>query len=376
MLESGIHLIDGPYGRHASLTIGTDGTLHVVAHDHERRALVVGTGDAFDTLTWTDVDGADPERDVGHDTTAVLGPDGALNILYRDLTENELRHARFANGLVSSITSIGPVGKAGTRPDMAIDTDGSIHICHHLSSTGALRHVLRDSEGSWHQSDVPPAPHPGCEDDNTCDEPRKRGTHCAIRIKPDGPVIAYYDDTLQALALAAQVADQWIGKLVDGVHPESGQNTIDVGQWPALQIDPLGNLSIAYHDATSGALRFAAAAQGQIKVQVIHTGQTTDPASGARLNAIVGVENRLVTTADGRPLIYSRDATHSTVQRAERIGEVWTLSTLDLANPGGLSLAAAWRQDVASGAIFEYWNPSMDANNELAWTRRLVAWID
>lgn len=374
--ESGLHFIEGPYGRHASVAIADDGAMFIVAHDHERKALVVGMGSTFDELIWIDVDGTEPERDVGYDTTAVLGTDGALHILYRDLTESELRHARLEEGGSVSITSIGPIGQDGTRPDMAIAADGAIHICHHLASTGALRHVARSVEGTWSQTDVPPAPIPGCEIDESCDELRTRGTHCAIRVRPDGPVIAYYDDSLQALALAAKVAGQWIGKLVDGVHPETGINNINVGRWPALQIDAFGNLSIAYHDATSGALRFAASAQGQIKVQVIDSGQSVDPSTGATVNAIVGVESRLVTTADGRPLIYSRDATHATVQRAERIGEIWTLSTLDLSHPAGFSLSAAWRADVASAAVFESWEPFIDAEGDIAWKRRLVAWID
>ena len=99
-------------------------------------------------------------------------------------------------------------------------------------------------------------------------------------------------------------------------------------------------------------------------------------ATGATTTAIVGVESRLVTTADGRPLIYSRDASRATVQRAERIGEVWTLSTLDLATPAGFSLSAAWQPDVASGAVFEQWEPGVDENGDLTWERRLVAWID
>lgn len=154
----------------------------------------------------------------------------------------------------------------------------------------------------------------------------------------DVPYIAWYDQQRGNLNLSFQDGGRWITKIVDGEiaeGEEKGQDTGDVGLYPALAFDRQddGAAVLAYYDATRRGLRYlkATLASQLAPADQRHPsdaefidrglGDGTAYAPPAR----VGADVVLASTADGLYAAYQDATTSDLILRARAADGSWKL---------------------------------------------------
>ena len=226
-----------------------------------------------------------------------------------------------------------------------------------------------------------PIPHvhpPGiCHDTEPCEAPLDYGWFSSIGIQTNHPIVTYYDKTYGNLMLAARKDNKWTTTLLDGADPESGQDTGDVGRWPSLIVNGAGNISVAYFDATQGALRYASAPQGQLQVEVVDHGIKPDPDTGSQWNGIVGAFATLTTDTTGLPTIYYMSSTDMTARKTTRVLNGWSPPE-NIPNDGaaGFWLDAAKLHDGQHILACERWHSTDLGQGRATLERRLWLWFD
>ena len=212
-----------------------------------------------------------------------------------------------------------------------------------------MRYATRSDDG-WSLETVPPPTFAGAGPDAPPTDPAATpdyGRYASLRLSFGSPVVAFYEVGGGDLYLARRDADAWQVLLLDGRDPETGRDTADVGRHATLAVDGHGDVSVAYYDASAGALRYLRSASGVLTGEVVDDG--TSPPEGESWSDcerhLVGQGAALALDAAGRPRIAYADASSLTLRYATRSGSGrWARRTLD-AQPG----AGAWLDHASRG---------------------------
>jgi uncharacterized delta-60 repeat protein len=126
----------------------------------------------------------------------------------------------------------------GTNNDVAIDSNGAVHMAYYDVTTAHLMYAVRDRLGIWS------AP-------RTIDSNPKTGQFLSIAVdSANQPAIAYYDGTNADLKLAqySNKKKKW------GVTTLDSKGT--TGQYTSLTFNDTGGPAIAYYSKTGGDLKY------------------------------------------------------------------------------------------------------------------------
>lgn len=245
---------------------------------------------------------------VGATATPALALDGNVDphVLFYLASTGDLRYA-VKPGAVWVLSTVDATGNVGLAPAMAIDGAGIRHASYYDATNLDLKYAQGTPSG-WTVE--------------TVDGAGSVGSASAIAVDDAGrPYIAYYDATLEDLKFAWKNGGVWSIETVDGVG--------SVGQAPSIQVKD-GVVTIAYHDATIGdtALLLATGAFGAWTLETVD--DTGDP----------GASSDLQLNSIGRPRIAYRDAASGQVKYAAKVdGVTWEFGTVDAASTGGVAFA-------------------------------------
>jgi len=139
----------------------------------------------------------------------------------------EIPPATPAKGQITVIDQIGPAGKTGWWPTLALDSKEQPHLAWCDVWNGDLKYAKRSKDGSWTPVTVA---HEGAV-----------GKYTNIAIGPDDrPTISYYDQTMKFLKFAFQGADdQW--------HHENVAWGLEAGMGSELRFDNQGRPNLFYY---------------------------------------------------------------------------------------------------------------------------------
>jgi hypothetical protein len=372
----------GEVGSHNTVLVDPDGGLVVTTYDRLSRAFVVGRGQDRASMAFAFVDGTGGtgsgsavEDDVGSSAAALLDEDGLLHAVYYDATRGDIKHATVRGLRLLQIETVDMEHDVGRYASLAAQ-GGILHAAYHDETDGTLRYARRGPEG-WTAVTVPPPLAPAClVGESACSAVEAKadyGRYTSIGLVAGQPVIAHYDGQREDLLLSTLAAGQWTTSRLDGFDPQTGMDTIDVGRWASLVVAPGGSVSVAYYDATNGALRYTFSEKGAQKLLVIDDGLVDDPKSGASRRHVVGQHANLVVSAEGVPTIYYLDATDLGVRAAVRGGDgSWSIGSLPLEGPGGPWLDVARLHDGRLAVVYETFGVSSE---QAAPRRDLGLWV-
>ncbi len=248
------------------------------------------------------------------------------HVVYYNAVSGDLRHATkpmFAWALAAVDTT----GNVGASPALVIESSGELHVSYFDVTNADLKYAHKTSAG-WAVEVV--------------DSGGSVGSESAVAVDESGrPYIAYYDATNEDLKLAYQDADVWLTETV----PAAGS----VGTSPSIQVRG-GLVSIACRDATAGtpALLFAEGAPGSWSV-------TTVDAAGDP-----GLSVSLQVNGFGQPRIAYRDAASGQVKYAARAdGVTWEIGMVSAAATGDVALALSRTEEpfvsyLSSGSVVRF----------------------
>lgn len=234
----------GDYGWSTSLELDS----------HEEPQISFGSGDILSYVykpggAWTEVN-LDP-RFVWEPTSLVLDDADGPHIAYLGQPLSGEWEQVYARNVGSGweffvVTSDDPFN-ACTGASIAVDNDGTPHICCSKNPTGELLYYTR-SGASWQ-----------CE---RLDGQRYGGLKSLVLDAAQNPHISCYDRDSKDVAYVRRSGGTWYVELVDG-----GGN--DVGRHSSLQLDGFGNPHVAYYDQTAGDLRYTRKVNGAWETQIV-----------------------------------------------------------------------------------------------------------
>jgi len=301
-----ITTVDDPandVGAFSSLAIGIDGLPVISYFDNSVFALKVAkcantacTGAA--TITTVD---DPPVNRVGFFTSLAIGSDGLPVISYRDFDAKALKVAKCVNAActgVATITTVDdPANEVGAFTSIAIGSDGLPVIAYFDDTADALKVAKCVNAACTGTATI-----------TTVDDPvNSVGSHVSLAIGGDGlPVISYLDQTAATLKVAkcANAVCTGIATItpVDTQASSAAITSIDIGS-DGLPV-------IAYFDLAAIALKVArcanAACTGVATITIVD-----DPANS------VGQHASIAIGSDGLPVISYRDATASSLKVAK-----------------------------------------------------------
>lgn len=190
--------------------------------------------DTVATATW-------PDAEDGRSSIVLDPSSGQPRIAFTKFPTPLLNYAAYTSTWSISATT----GGQGIEPSLALDAGSRPHIACYDSSLGALMHVFC----------VAP---PGMRctwSSETVISPFQWMNPPSIAFGPSGaqPAIAYYDSANGDLIFTGRVTigpnSFWFPSTVDSVG--------DVGRYPSLAFDQLGQPHISYYDSTNGDLKRA-----------------------------------------------------------------------------------------------------------------------
>lgn len=286
----------GTVGLHTALVLDGSGNPVISYYDSTNRDLkLVHCGDAT-CSSGNSIQTVDRAGDVGLYTALALDRSGNPVISYYDSTNQDLKVVHCGNGSCSSgntIQTVDSTGNVGEYNSLALDGSGNpvisyyqrtpttalklVHCGNATCSSGNIMQavggsgngglftsLVLDSSGnpviSYRDSNTLNLNVVHCSDAicgsgliRTVDSAGDVGRFTALALDNSGkPVISYLDETNRDLKLARC-----------GDATCSSANTIqtmdsagDVGSYSSLAVDSLGNILIAYYDATNGNLNF------------------------------------------------------------------------------------------------------------------------
>jgi hypothetical protein len=208
-------------GTHSSIAIDANDDLHVVAYD-------AGALDVFyvtnESGSWvgTNIDGNTTSvasgainGSMGTQSDIAVDSNGKVHIIYYDATNLDLRYATNASGswVASTIASTGSVGTQGS---IAIDGDDNLHVVYYDSTNTNVMYMKYD--GTWN----PPEILDGGSDSDTFN-----WTSCSIGS--DGLLhVAYHNNTDTDLMYTWGKTGEWRTPVIlDGA-------TISAGKWNSI----------------------------------------------------------------------------------------------------------------------------------------------
>jgi hypothetical protein len=208
-------------GRYASVTIDTNGVLHVSYFDDTLNDLKYAT-DA--SGTWT-VETVDSPGDVGRYSSIAVDSNGVAHIAYYDASNGALKHASNTSGAwVTETVDAGP--SVGRYACIAVDKADKLHISYYDAANQDLKYA-NDISGNWTLK--------------TVDSDGDVGQYSSIAVDGDGYAhISYYDASNVSPKYAKSNAlGNWVTQAVDAA--DSG------GSYTSIAVDGDGHAHISYH---------------------------------------------------------------------------------------------------------------------------------
>jgi hypothetical protein len=208
-------------GRYASVTIDTNGVLHVSYFDDTLNDLKYAT-DA--SGTWT-VETVDSPGDVGRYSSIAVDSNGVAHIAYYDASNGALKHASNTSGAwVTETMDAGP--SVGRYACIAVDKADKLHISYYDAANQDLKYA-NDISGNWTLK--------------TVDSDGDVGQYSSIAVDGDGYAhISYYDASNVSPKYAKSNAlGNWVTQAVDAA--DSG------GSYTSIAVDGDGHAHISYH---------------------------------------------------------------------------------------------------------------------------------
>lgn len=357
-------------GTWLSVAARPDGLAVLATYDASRDALAVGWFEADGAVRFHFPDGAgDPAaalppagRDVGQYPSIAVGGDGLPRVAYYDRTEGDLRFARFDGAGWQTEVVDGVDADVGRYASLAVDSRDRPHIASYDATHAVLRYATRADAG-WTVETVPldsvslPAGGAGSDGGDggahatawDLGAPADYGRFSSLGLSLGEPVVAFYEAVGGDLLLARRAVDGWTVILLDGRDPASRADRGDVGQHASLAVDASGDVSVAYFDATAGALRYVRGAAGAVAVEVVDDGARSPDGADwpGCARHVVGQRAALALGSDGRARIAYLDATDLTLRWAESGGSGhWSRRSLDTETGAGV-----WLDHATLGAV-------------------------
>jgi hypothetical protein len=281
------------------------------------------------------VDGS--AEQVGSFCSLALDSNGNAHISYYDLTNSDLKYAKWI-GSIWSISTVDETGDVGPYSSLALNENGVPSISYYDASNGDLKYA-KWTGSSW-----------SCQ---TVDATGNVGLHSSLALDPNGnPSISYYDASNGDLKYAKWTGSSWSCQTVDA--------TGNVGRYCSLAIDSSGNPKVSYYDVTNGDLRYAKWVVSSWTMTAVDQGGDVGPYSCLALNS------------SGNPSISYYDASNGDLKYAALNSSSWIIKIVDqIGNVGPCSSLAL---DSSDNPRISYYDVT-DGDLKYAWYYSGVGWV-
>ena len=206
-------------------------------------------------------------------------------------------------------------GSVGAGTNIALDSNGAVHICSKTVTTDNLYYTTNAS-GSWQSA--------------TLDSSGNVGGDCFIILDSDDDIhITYRDDSNNNLKYATKALSSAIASSNWAIS--TMDNNGNVGNFGSMVVDANDTLHVAYYSPNGAALKYATLADGSTTWSREVVESTND----------VGKYTSIALDSNGNPHITYFDDTNNDLRYTHKMGSSWTFTTLDsTAHTGkGTSLA-------------------------------------
>jgi hypothetical protein len=235
------------------------------------------TGSIWSTET------VDSLGDVWYGSSIALDSSDNAHISYFDNINEDLKHAMWT-GSAWNIYAVDSLGNVGTYNSIALDSNGNSHISYWDITNGDLKHA-------WWTGSV--------WSTETVDSLGIVGRYTSIVVdSSDNPHISYCDWTNRDLKYAWWTGSAWSTETVDA----SG----DVGRYTSIALDSNNYPHISYWDFTKGDLKYAWWTGSAWKIEIVDDGN----------GDVVGSVSSIALDSDDNPHISYHDETNSDLKYA------------------------------------------------------------
>jgi hypothetical protein len=311
-------------GWHSSLALDAQGNPHISYHNHTDESLMYAVRYKNGWQRSTVDDGGS----VCDRCAIALDPQGNPHISYRDATNGLVKYAWNTSGVWQNETVPNSEIYGGLLPcrtdwgfptSLAIDADGTPHICYYSSGTGNLAYITKTND-EWVVT--------------AADDTGNLGHASSLALDAQGnPHISYLEYVSSSdiqLKYVRNVGGSW----EDPEYVSVGNHKVNTCMFPtAIAVDADGLPHICYYTAP-GTLGYAVKPAGiEWTVEIVDD------------NVDVGKYCSVVLDGRGNPHISYWDSAKDDLKCAERIYDVWAIVRVDNAHAAGMytSIALVYR---------------------------------
>ena len=194
-------------------------------------------------------------------------------------------------------------GSVGAGTNIALDSNGAVHICSKTLTTDNLYYTTNAS-GSWQSA--------------TLDSSGNLGGDCFIILDSDDDIhITYRDDSNDNLKYATKAlssaiaASNWAISTMD--------NNGNVGNFGSMAVDANDRLHVAYYSSYDSCLKYATKDDGS----------STWSREVVESAGVVGKFTSIALDSNGKPHITYRDTSNTNLKYAHKMGLSWVTATID-----------------------------------------------
>ena len=206
-------------------------------------------------------------------------------------------------------------GSVGAGTNIALDSNGAVHICSKTLTTDNLYYTTNAS-GSWQSA--------------TLDSSGHVGGDCFIILDSDDDIhIIYFDDSNNNLKYATKAlssaiaASNWAISTMD--------NNGNVGNFGSMAVDANDRLHVAYYSSYDSCLKYATKDDGS----------STWSREVVESAGVVGKFTSIALDSNGKPHITYRDTSNTNLKYAHKMGSSWVTATIDSTSLSGSGTSLA-----------------------------------
>ncbi|MBU4580720.1 VCBS repeat-containing protein [Patescibacteria group bacterium] len=313
-------------------------------------------GGATVTYAWN-IQTVDSAGIVGQQTSLALDSSGNPHISYRDLTNEDLKYAKWT-GAAWNIQTVDSAGIVGNRLSIALDSSNNPHIGYSNATSNDLKYA-KWTGAAWNIQTVDSADSTGYYPSlalGSSGNPHIIYTNRTIlRLKyakwtgaawniqtmndmggptslaldsSNNPHISYYNDPFDEEGATEDLKyAKWTGAAWNIQTVESIGN---VGYFSSLALDSSGNPHISYQNLTNGDLKYAKWTGAAWNIQTVDSSADN-----------VGGYPSLALDSSNNPHISYQDSTNGDLKYAKWTGAAWNIQTVDSAGNVGQQTSLA-----------------------------------